>query len=369
MLQTDNESFAALLSESFQNLDSNLNNETNQQLYQNQHDASRRKSDTLLRTDVDKSKLKNFDNDINDLSIIPSSDHNYIKSSISNQVEILNLKNTTVLVPPDNVKIIKEIDNPSNRNRLSLGTANNLTKTKPQQTNEIFADEDGRLFFSLTTTNTKHKSTSSLSSSSSSSAIPAKSTKPKVAEQINNMYRNIDDEFRSLPVKTRTVSLSTTASTNLRRPNSPPIPPTTKIHSSSSEPLMRSLKLNSHKMSLQEAFETYRHDLVIRSRERQKNIQLKAEKRMALAQLRLKNAEIEDNFKLENRRVKKYDRDTKNQVEKQIRRPQLSTNEIKQITRKNYEKLPEVKERQAKQRIETDRKLNRFRSSIYQKVL
>ena len=366
MLQTDNESFAALLNESFQN---SISHNESSHLYKSQHDTtSRRKSDTLLRTDVDKSKLKNFDNNINDLSIIPSNDHNYIQTSISHQVEILNLKNTTVLVPPDNVKIIKEIDNPSNRNRLSLGLSNNsIAKVKPQQTNEIFADEDGRLFFSLTTTNAKTKSTSSLSSASSvSSTVSAKSIKPKVAEQINNMYKNIDDEFRSQPVKARTLSLSTNTSTSLRRPNSPPIPAQLQMHSSSSEPLIRKQKQYSHKMSLQEAFETYRHDLLIRSRERQNNIKLKAEKRMAMAQLRLENAELNNDFKVERQQAKKQRE--KNQVEKQMRRPQLSTNEIKQITRKNYEKLPEVKEKQAKQRVEMDKKLNRFRSSIYQKV-
>ena len=55
-------------------------------------------------------------------------------------------------------------------------------------------------------------------------------------------------------------------------------------------------------------------------------------------------------------------------VENFMQKRQMTTQDIKKQTRKMYEKLPEVQQKQLKQRAEELKRANRLRSSIYRKV-
>ena len=59
----------------------------------------------------------------------------------------------------------------------------------------------------------------------------------------------------------------------------------------------------------------------------------------------------------------------KQQQQQQQTREPMSYEEIRQLTRKNYERLPEVKERETRERDQLDKKLNRYRSSIYKRTI
>jgi hypothetical protein len=127
---------------------------------------------------------------------------------------------------------------------------------------------------------------------------------------------------------------------------------------------------NAANMSLQEAFETFRCDLISRSRLRQKEIKYRAEKRQQEAAELLKhNHQNEINNNTENRK-----NDKKSCLKKSLTiascdsRRRMSIQEIKIQNKKLYEKLPEVKQKQMQQRIEEEKRLNRIKSSIFKKV-
>lgn len=143
------------------------------------------------------------------------------------------------------------------------------------------------------------------------------------------------------------------------------------------------------KMSLQDAFATFKYDLIARSLKRQKEIELRAKQRQNFIDYERKLAELNTN----NNKSKGISRSSYsasnvmksggggggpngnnrenyfeiNDVHKQKRRV-MSAQEIKEMTKKNYSKLPEVKQKQVKQRLEQTKKLNLIKSSIYKKV-
>ena len=140
-----------------------------------------------------------------------------------------------------------------------------------------------------------------------------------------------------------------------------------------------------------------RYDVISRSRQRQKEIQLRAEQRqkeqeyeierLAEMQRRLEvtcqnhvNQRYIDLKKKPVGRVKET-RGNVNQNEARsayfevnidnfsgINKRAMSSQEIKSQTKKNYSKLPEVKQKQLKQRAEEIKRRNRLKSDIYKKV-
>ena len=145
-------------------------------------------------------------------------------------------------------------------------------------------------------------------------------------------------------------------------------------------PLAKSNFNSKHDMSLQEAFEKHRHDLIDRSMQRQNIIQLRSQQRIqdsefkrehyeALMTKRLeKEREYMKKTRLMNRTNFSSHSDGRNGNELPIRRRRMSVQEIYSQNKKMYEKLPEVKRKQENQRLEEARRLNRMKSSIYKKV-
>lgn len=123
-------------------------------------------------------------------------------------------------------------------------------------------------------------------------------------------------------------------------------------------------KTDLSKLSLQEAFELFKKDLIMRSQKRQMKIEERARKREQLArrteiELKLKEEKLLSKMKLATAR-------NNNQANRPKRR--LSNQEIREITRKNYEKLTEVKEKQSREKLELSKKINRTKAYIYKKV-
>ena len=152
------------------------------------------------------------------------------------------------------------------------------------------------------------------------------------------------------------------------------------------------------KMSLQEAFEMNRYDLISRSRQRQKEIQYRNElrrkeaeyeiERMALYQKNNNNNNNNLNVCTANKYKTKFTPNVNNSnnngkpnkseplrinyfevnVENFMHKRQMSSQEIKTQTKKNYSKLPEVKQKQLQIRAEELKRRNRIKSTIYKKV-
>ncbi len=149
------------------------------------------------------------------------------------------------------------------------------------------------------------------------------------------------------------------------------------------------------KMSLQEAFEMNRYDVISRSRQRQKEIQLRAEQRQKEQEYEIERlAELQRRLEVTcqnhvNQRyidlkkkpvVAKVAKETLRNEGKSayfevnfdnfsgINKRAMSSQEIKSQTRKNYSKLPEVKQKQLQQRAEEIKRRNRLKSDIYKKV-
>ena len=141
------------------------------------------------------------------------------------------------------------------------------------------------------------------------------------------------------------------------------------------------------KMSLQDAFSTFKYDLIARSLKRQKEIELRSKQRQNFIDYERKLAELNTERKSRGKsgitrascsasnvmsgqksRDNYFEVNDVNKAQHQKRRV-MSAQEIKEMTKKNYSKLPEVKQKQVKQRLEQTKKLNQIKSSIYKKVI
>jgi hypothetical protein len=137
------------------------------------------------------------------------------------------------------------------------------------------------------------------------------------------------------------------------------------------------------KISLQQAFEMHKSDLIMRSKKRQRDIQQKAEQRRTEAEFKLKQREELREIEAQMLREQKYNgtKTSRTMVSfdvaniKKSRNPlacmpkrQMTLEQIRLQTKRNYERLPEVRQMQIKKRVEEDKKLNRLKYSIYKKV-
>jgi len=253
--------------------------------------------------------INRFDefSELNEISTI--NNENNIKPS----VQILDLKNTTVHEQPSGVRVIKE--NQSSRNLFDYHHYNHQINRKSP-----FDRRNTEIYIAKSSNTNNFNKRMSLANSSN-----------------NNNTNN--------KLKTN-VGLSNNFEINL-------------------------LDRNAANMSLQEAFETFRCDLISRSRLRQKEIKYRAEKRQQEAAELLKHNHQNEfnNNNTENRKNNK-----KSCLKKSLTiascdsRRRMSIQEIKIQNKKLYEKLPEVKQKQMQQRIEEEKRLNRIKSSIFKKV-
>lgn len=276
--------------------------------------------DLSIRIDDKKQKSKNID-------------------KLKSKVEILNLKNTSVYEPPNGVVVVKEDTNNEN-----MENDARCFFTVPFTTNNKTLNSRSEPLINMDTYST-HKI--SKSKSYLNKFVPTSSYQSYSANNFNNLFKNMKENMNEM------------------------------------EP---------RKLSLQEAFETHKFDLISRSRQRQKEIQFRAEQRQreledeALQienyQKRLKTLQMNKKMNV----LKKYRAATsaanKNDVIKSnskglmfeinvenfMQKRQMTTQDIKKQTRKMYEKLPEVQQKQLKQRAEELKRANRLRSSIYRKV-
>lgn len=144
-----------------------------------------------------------------------------------------------------------------------------------------------------------------------------------------------------------------------------------------------------HNISLQEAFETHKQDLIDRSIRRQNVIQSRAQQRYQEAEFKRQHTEImlakqqqEQAIRLNKEQLNQL-KSHRNQMNRNnltayfersedattsLPRRRMSVQEIYSQNRRMYEKLPEVQAKQRNQRIEKAKELNRMRSSIYKKV-
>ena len=111
------------------------------------------------------------------------------------------------------------------------------------------------------------------------------------------------------------------------------------------------------------------------SRKRQREIQLRAQQRRQEAEYKTEQlTELERNFKntIKNRnlKLKEFNKDYfEINLDNFVHKRQMTSKEIKNQTKKIYQKLPEVQQKQLKQRDEENKKRNRIKSMIYKKVL
>lgn len=149
-------------------------------------------------------------------------------------------------------------------------------------------------------------------------------------------------------------------------------------------------------MSLQEAFELNRYDVISRSRQRQKEIQYRSDLRRQETEFEIerfaayqKNKDfsqrynqtkstIANHYKPQSQVQSKQHRDLpcnpkscyfEINVDNFQHKRSMTTQEIKSQTKKNYSKLPEVKQKQLKERAEEIKRRNRIKSDIYKKVI
>lgn len=122
------------------------------------------------------------------------------------------------------------------------------------------------------------------------------------------------------------------------------------------------------KTSLQEAFEARQAWFIRRSQRRQHEIQARAQERRMADQLR-QELQIETIRRENERKMRESVMRSMENDKWCPRKRQMSLQEIRETTRKNYERLPEVKQRLVQQRLEEERQQNRLKYSIYAKTI
>lgn len=136
------------------------------------------------------------------------------------------------------------------------------------------------------------------------------------------------------------------------------------------------------KFGLQEAFQIYKYDFLKNSRNRVKEIKIKAARRQVVKDLKLDtleqlNAKISKNYKnlkqrqnqLNEENDKKINYFTIDKAMFTKNRHVLSSQEIIEQTKKKYQKLPEVQQKKLKQKLEESKVRNRIKSNIFKKTI
>ena len=122
------------------------------------------------------------------------------------------------------------------------------------------------------------------------------------------------------------------------------------------------------KLSLQDAFKMFKANAIKQCERRQNELRERNEERRERAEFERQLVEM--NLKAKEEEQKKL-RESKRAgmlaSQKSVKRV-MSTKEIKELTKRNYERLPEVQEKMIKNKIEQAKKMNKLKSSIYNRV-
>jgi hypothetical protein len=144
------------------------------------------------------------------------------------------------------------------------------------------------------------------------------------------------------------------------------------------------------KMNLQEAFQLYKYDLISRSRQRQREIKIREARRKVEADIKVKafmtvrnniqrsvnNNQKQTGFHQRSHQImSRQNRNADNKInyfviDRDVRpaRSLMTTQQIKEQTKKKYQNLPEVRQKQIKKKLEAEKQKNRIKSEIYKKV-
>lgn len=142
-------------------------------------------------------------------------------------------------------------------------------------------------------------------------------------------------------------------------------------------------------MSLQEAFRIFKYNVILNSRKRVRDIKAKEAKRQVETELKLNDFKMlqkklhsmnhhhyhgrlrqsssssSSNYDMERR--KKYEYFTI--VPPASKSRNMTHKEIKDQTKKNYQKLPEVQQKKLREKLEENKIKNRIKSNLYKKVI
>jgi hypothetical protein len=365
------------------------------------------------------SNLKNFTHDISPPPPLPPSAPPTSKGC----VEILNFTNTAVseMSKPEGVYVIKENndsykiiqnnDKVKNKQRVFFTLEEQAKTPRPFSPPHSHQEEQRqsplnqptykftnpiyplKVPAKIPTKHHHHASSSSLSSTASSSTTTStdgsssRSSSFKSCGNLKLKSTLFDHHLQGIKSHHLGATTSTTASININDKSTMDRNAQVLINAQNTINAMG-------KMSLQEAFETFKYDLIARSRKRQTEIEQKAKQRQNFIDYERKLAELNghhqkgagsakpslgrtshsaSNVLLEKNGGGGGSRENYFEVNdvlqsKQKRRV-MSAQEIKEMTKKNYSKLPEVKQKQVKQRLEQNKKLNLIKSSIYKKTI
>jgi hypothetical protein len=227
-------------------------------------------------------------------------------------------------------------------------------------------------FSKLSSSSTSSSSTSSLSSSSSSSSF-------KSLTNAGHYLKTTQSEPMFSPTKQQHYLLEFPTNDQLQQQQR------SSHVLANAQNTIKSLE----KLSLQDAFSTFKYDLIARSLKRQKEIELRSKQRQNFIDYERKLAELNAEnrtrgksgiitrsscsasnvMSAQKNRVNYFEVNDVNKAQQHQKRRVMSAQEIKEMTKKNYSKLPEVKQKQVKQRLEQTKKLNQIKSSIYKKVI
>ncbi len=246
-------------------------------------------------------------------------------------VEIVNYNDRkTARPPPSSVYVIKEPDHAPHQRQAQLNTTRSLSNVvKPKQTTELIANFDGEIISRP---------------SDIYSRLDHQKLKPSKSEPAFVVKRN---EAYTILINTKN-----------------------NCEQAQSKPMMSSGG-DAGKMSLQDAFRTFKSKVIQHSRQRQLELQKRNEERRQRAEFERNVVEINLKYKEEQRKKARevyWSSYMDSLVNQRANRRVMSEREIKSITRKNYEKLPEVKEKLDRERIEQDKKMNKIKAKIYTKV-
>ncbi|CAF0807171.1 unnamed protein product [Brachionus calyciflorus] len=136
----------------------------------------------------------------------------------------------------------------------------------------------------------------------------------------------------------------------------------------------------SRKIGLQEAFQVYNFDFLKRSRNRVKEIKIKAARRQVAKDLKLDSLiqldqKLSKTRQFDKQRAKESIDDKKLNyftIDKAMfskNRHIMSSQEIVQQTKKKYQNLPEVQQKKLRQKLEENKIRNRLKSNIFKKAI
>ena len=305
-------------------------------------------------------------------------------------VQVVNLKNTSVYEPPEGFYVVKEkkADPPPILQSVPNKELNQNALLKVQkQTNDIFVTIPVSSSISGDCKGNANNNSRSLQNPlpkptawfqpvvlvSETTREPLVKHKKSEGNRINSTNNNSKEIF-SVSTKSNRTSVPRSP-VHLTANSTESFSKFTNNFDRAEELEVKKKPQGLKKMTLQEAFEMFNFDVISRSRKRLKEIKIRAEERRHEEQFKRERIHLgidSDANSIAQRHIKhsnlllKHHPLSDNLFLAQ-RRP-MTSEQIKQQTNKIYKKLPEVKDREKRVRVEEERKLNRLKSNIYNRV-